>query len=119
MEFPDQLKKPALTRHPGFDALDDFLWEAASWDPAVEHALEDFCLDGTDRDLAEAAQRLLDDGLLAEPAMVYRAMRLLADVGELSMEHLEAPGRLPARPDEAQRPGHRPGSRANPGDSRL
>ena len=101
MEFPDQLEKPAPTRHPGFDALDDFLWEAASWDPAVEHALEDFCLDGTDRDLAEAAQRLLDDGLLAEPAMVYRAMRLLADVGALSMEHLETRA---GRPRDPMRP---------------
>ena len=42
MEFPDQLKKPAPTRHPGFDALDDFLWEAASWDPDVEQALAGF-----------------------------------------------------------------------------
>ena len=102
MEFPDQLRKPAPTRHPGFDALDDFLWEAGSWDPAVEHALEDFCLDGTDRDLAEAAQRLLGDGLLAEPAMVYRAMGLLADVGALSAENLRTRA---DRPRDPMRPG--------------
>ena len=98
MEFPDQLRKPAPTRDPGFDALDDFLWEAGSWDPAVEHALEDFCLDGTDRDLAEAAQRLLDDGLLAEPAMVYRAMGLLANVGALSAENLKTRADRPRDP---------------------
>ena len=69
---------------------------------AVEHALEDFCLDGTDRDLAEAAQRLLGDGLLAEPAMVYRAMGLLADVGALSAENLRTRA---DRPRDPMRPG--------------
>jgi hypothetical protein len=88
MEYPDQLKKPAPTRHPGFDALDGFLWEAASRDAEVEQALLEFRLDGPEPELAEAAQRLLDEGLLAEPGMVYRAMRLLADVGALSVENL-------------------------------
>ena len=102
MEFPDQLKKPAPTRHPGFDALDDFLWDAASWDPDVEQALQDSRLDGSDRELAAAAQRLLDEGVLAEPGMVYRAMRLLADVGALSVENL---GTRAGRPRDPLRPG--------------
>ncbi len=102
MEFPDQLKKPAPTRHPGFDALDDFLWDAASWDPDVEQALQDSRLDGSDRELAAAAQRLLDERVLAEPGMVYRAMRLLADVGALSVENL---GTRAGRPRDPLRPG--------------
>ena len=64
----------------------------------------------------QAAQRLLDEGLLAEPGMVYRAMRLLADVGALSMENL---GTRAGRPRDPMRPGglgHRPRSRADPGE---
>ena len=75
MEFPDQLKQPAPAGHPGPDALDDFLWEAASWDEDVERMLREICPDGTDQELVEATQRLLDERLLTEPAMVYRAMR--------------------------------------------
>lgn len=91
MEIPDQLKKPVRTRHPGFDALDDFLWEAASWEPAVERLLEEACPDDTDQQLAEAARRLLDERLLTEPGMVYRVIRLLAEVGELDPDRPAGP----------------------------
>jgi hypothetical protein len=86
MTLPDQLKKPVPTRHPDIDVLEDLLWEAASWDPDVERVIQQDCPGGTDRELIEATQRLLDDGLLTEPALAYRAMRLLARLGALGAE---------------------------------
>jgi hypothetical protein len=91
MEFPDQLRTPAPTRRPGIDALDDLLWEAASWDSAAERVILEASPEGTDQELVGAARRLLDEGLLTEPALAYRVIRVLADLGELR------PGRPAAR----------------------
>lgn len=91
LEMPDQLRRPAPKRDPGFEALDDFLWEAACWDPAIEQVLQDVCPDGTDRQLVEAVGRLLDGRLLTMPGMAYRAMRLLADVAALRPDQLKKP----------------------------
>jgi hypothetical protein len=87
MENPDQLKTPAPAGERGLDGLDDFLWEAASWDPAVEERLEEV------RDPVAAVQQLLEERLLTEPGTVYRAVRLLAETGALDPDSLAARGR--------------------------
>ena len=107
MEYPDQLKTPVPTGRPGVDALDDFLWETASWDPAVESLLEKARRDGADQGSAAAAQQLLDEPLVTEPGMVYRLVRLLAEAGELNTDNLAAPRCGPPG-------GTRPGSAGDP-----
>jgi hypothetical protein len=112
MEYPDQLRTPVRKPRPGIDALDDFLWEAASWDPAVEEFLEQARRVGADQGSAATARQLLDEQLVAEPAMVHRLVRLLAEAGELNPDQLPAacsgsPG--PGSPGEA-----RPGLGADP-----
>jgi hypothetical protein len=107
MEYPDQLRTPVPTERPGFDALDDFLWETASWDPAVEPLLEKTRRDGADQGPAAAARRLLDEPLVTEPGMVYRLVRLLAEAGELNTDNLAAPRCGPPG-------GTRPGSVGDP-----
>ncbi len=98
MDFPDQLKKPAPTRHPGLDALGDFLWEAACRDADAEQFLLAFHLDRVERDPVQAAQRLLGEGLPADPGMRYRAMRLLASVDAPSADNLRIRGGRPYGP---------------------
>jgi len=107
MEYPDQLRTPVRNERPEIDALDDFLWETASWDPAVERVLEQARRDGADQGSAAAARQLLDEHLVAEPGMVYRLLRLLAGAGELNTDNLAAPCR--GAPG-----GTRPGSGADP-----
>ena len=107
MDYPDQLKTPVRNERPGIDALDDFLWETASWDPAVEEFLEQARRVGADRGSAATARQLLDEQLVAEPAMIYRLVRLLAEAGELNPDHLAAA--CPGSPG-----GTRPGSGADP-----
>ncbi|HEX5301465.1 MAG TPA: AAA family ATPase [Streptosporangiaceae bacterium] len=101
MTRPDQLKVPAPTGQPACDALDDFMVEAAAWDPAVEEVWLG------DRELAGAARRLLDERLLTEPAMVYRLVALLAEAGVLAAGELaelaaRALAALAAGPGEGQ-----------------
>ena len=117
MDYPDQLKTPVRNERPGIDALDDFLWETASWDPAVEEFLEQARRVGADQEPAAAARQLLAEQLVAEPAMVYRLVRLLAEAGELNPDHLAAarpgsPG--PGSPGPDSPGGTRPGSGADP-----
>src|SRR5579863_8913670 len=90
MDHPDQLKTPVRNERPGTGALGGFLAETASWDPAVEEFLDRV---GADRGAAATARQLLDEKLVAEPAMVYRLVRLLTDAGELNPEHLAAASR--------------------------
>jgi AAA ATPase domain len=104
MTYPDQLKTPVPARRPGYDALDDFLLEAAAWDPAVEEVWQEYIdreRDDRDRELVAAAQRLLVERRLTEPGMVYRLVQLLAEAGELGADALAAPA---SEPDE-DRPG--------------
>ena len=101
MTFPDQLKQPAPGRQGGSDALGDFLWEVISWDPNAERELGDLLPAAGDLELVAAAQRLLDEGLLAEPSMSYRAWLLLDELGQLAAPGTEARG--PA--DEVRPPG--------------
>jgi len=116
MTHPDQLKTPAPAGRPTYDALDDFLLEAAAWDPAVEEVWPDDRdrePDDRDRELVAAAQRLLEERLLTDPGMVYRLVRLLAEAGALGADVLAA---LVAGPDE-DRPGSagaRPGTTLPP-----
>ena len=98
MEYPDQLKTPVRNDRPGTGVLDDFLWETASWDPALERLLE--------QEPAAAARHLLDERLVTEPGTVYRLVRLLAEAGELGADHLAPRGDPPG--------GARPGSGADP-----
>jgi hypothetical protein len=91
MEYPDQLKTPVRAERPELDALDDFLRETACWDPAVELVLEKALGDGADQGSAAAARKLLDGQLVAEPGMVYRLVRLLAEAGELNTDNLAPP----------------------------
>ena len=60
MEYPDQLRTPVRKPRPEIVALDDFLWEAASWDPAVEEFLEQAGRVGADQGSAATARQLLD-----------------------------------------------------------
>jgi hypothetical protein len=90
MEHPDQLKTPAPAGQRGYGDLDDFLWDAASWDPAAEQVLLDVCHHGTREELVAAARRLLDERLLTEPAMVDRLIWLLTEAGALDPGHLAA-----------------------------
>ncbi|HET9967840.1 MAG TPA: AAA family ATPase [Streptosporangiaceae bacterium] len=110
MNLPDQLKTPAPAGRPGYDALDDFLSDAAAWDPAVEEVwlgVGDQEPGARDRELVAAARRLLDERRLTEPGMVYRLVTLLAETGALGAGVLAA---LAARalaapaagPDEGQ-----------------
>ena len=112
MEYPDQLKTPVRNERPGTGALDDFLWETASWDPAVEEFLEQARRAGADQGSAATARQLLDEQLVAEPGMVYRLVRLLAEAGELNPDHLTAAG--PGSPGPGSPGGTRPGSGADP-----
>jgi hypothetical protein len=98
MEYPDQLKTPVRNDRPGTGVLDDFLWETASWDPALERLLE--------QEPTAAARQLLDEQLVTEPGTVYRLVRLLAEAGELGADHLAPLGDPPG--------GSRPGSGADP-----
>lgn len=90
MDYPDELKTRASGEGSRSRALEDFLWEVASWDTAVEQVLEETCPDGTDRELATAARRLLDENLLAERCLRYRLVQLMAEADILD------PGRLTA-----------------------
>jgi len=103
MVFPDQLKVRVPSRDPAFDALDDFLWEVAAWEPGAERLIDDVYGAGSDRELAEAVQRLLDELVLGEPGMVYAALRLLADA------HALRPGTLGASLGRAAPAGSGPG----------
>jgi hypothetical protein len=101
MTHPDQLKTPAPAGGPGgYDALDDFLLEAATWDPAVEEAVREVRHDSAGWELT-AARGLLSKRLLTERSMVYRLARLLAEAGGLDDGTLAA---LSAGPDR-DRPG--------------
>jgi hypothetical protein len=96
MRHPDQLKKPARTRVPDPDDLEellgeDLLWDALDWDPDREDAAD------SGRDPVEAARGLLGSGQPAEPVLAYRAIRLLARLSALGRE---APA-LPAWPSVA------------------
>lgn len=90
MTHPDQLRTPAPAGRPGYGALDDFLHDAASWDPAIEQVLQEVGRDGAEADLAAAARRVLDERLLTEPGLVYRLVRLLAEAGGLDAGDLSA-----------------------------
>src|SRR5438874_8728093 len=93
MKRPDQMKVPASGGRPAYDALDDFMAEAAAWDPAVEEMWpgdSDQEPGDRDRELAGAARRLLDERRLTEPAMVYRLVGLLAEAGALAAGELAA-----------------------------
>src|SRR5689334_16833601 len=125
MNLPDQLKTPAPAGRPGYDALDDFLFEAAAaWDPAVEEVwlgVGDQEPGDRDRELVAAARRLLDERRLTEPGMVYRLVTLLAETGALGAGILaalaaQALAALAARPDEGKPSpaGPRPGTSLPP-----
>ena len=108
MTHPDQPKTPAPTGRPGSGALDDFLLDAASWDPGIEQVREE-ARRGTDADLAAAARRVLNERLLTEPGMMYRLVWLLAgadglDAGDLP-QGTGGPGPHPPGP-----PGELPGT---------
>ena len=90
MNFPDQLKVPVPAPRPAFDALDDFLWEVAAWDPGAERVLYDVYGAGTGQQRAEAARRLLAEHVLTEPAMESAALRLLADADALQPGTIDA-----------------------------
>ena len=90
MKCPDQLKVPVWARRPAFDALDDFLWEVAAWDPGAERMPYDVYGAGTDQELAEAARRLLAEHELTEPAMISAVLRLLADADALQPGTIDA-----------------------------
>lgn len=106
MTHPDQLRTPARAGRQGHSALDDFLLDAASWDPAVEQFLEETCRDGADADPVAAAGRLLDERLLTESGLVYRLIRLLAEAGGLDAGNLPpgADGPDPDRPGPCGEP---------------
>jgi hypothetical protein len=112
MDYPDQLKTPVRNERPGVDTLDDFLWETASWDPAVEELLEQARRVGADQGSAVTARQLLDEQLVAEPAVVYRLVRLLAEASELNPDHFAAA--CPGSPGPGSPGGTRPGSGADP-----
>jgi len=120
MNLPDQLKTRAPAGRPDYGALDDFLSEAAAWDPAVEEmwlGVGDQEPGERDRELVAAARRLLDERRLTEPGMVYRLVTLLAEAGALGAGTLaalaaRALAALAADPDEGQPSpvGARPGT---------
>jgi DNA-binding transcriptional ArsR family regulator len=88
-QYPDELRTRTPAEKPGCGPLGDFLWETASWDPAVEGLVHEALQDGTERELVIVARRLLDERRLTEPSRIVRLVRLLADAGGLD------PGQLP------------------------
>lgn len=102
MEYPDQLNQRVKTGsgYPG--SLGDLLNEAAARDPSdkqlIDQVLADLCPTGASHELARAARRLLADGLLPMPGMVYRAVRLLAEVSPLTAGDVSKPMRPPPPP---------------------
>src|ERR1700678_3283774 len=97
-EYPDQLRTRARAVKPGSGPLGDFLWETASWDPAVEGLVHEAVQDGTEQELVDVARRLLDERRLTEPSRVVRPVHLLAGAGALD------PGQLPPAGDGAAGP---------------
>jgi hypothetical protein len=106
-EYPDELRTAVPGTGPDFGPLGDFLWEAASWDPAIERLTHEEVQGGTERELAAAARRLLKQRLLAEPSRIARLVRLMAGVGLLDFEYLTE------RPDAAAA-GRAPGPDLDP-----
>jgi hypothetical protein len=97
-EYPDQLRTRARAVKPGSGPLGDFLWETASWDPAVEGLVHEAVQDGTEQELVDVARRLLDERRLTEPSRIVRLVHLLAGAGALD------PGQLPPAGDGAAGP---------------
>lgn len=95
MGYPDQLRTPVREPRPGICALDDFLWETASWDPAVEKSLEQARRVGADQGSAATARQLLEEQLIAEPAVIYEVTVHVAAINEwLLPDFLNTPQRL-------------------------
>lgn len=124
LNLPDQLKIPAAAGRPGCDALDDFLFEAAAWDPAVEEVwlgVGGQEPGGRCRQLVAAARRLLDERRMTEPGMVYRLVTLLAETGALgagtlaalAAQALAAPAAGPGE-DQIGQQRHQPGTSLPP-----
>jgi hypothetical protein len=109
MTHPDQLKTPAPAGRPEYGALDDFLLDAANWDPSIEQLLEDAIRHGTGSDPAAAAKRVLDERLLTEPGRLYRLVWLLAGAGGLDADDLP-PGTGGPGQDRPGPPGEPPGA---------
>jgi hypothetical protein len=71
-EYPDELRTRTTAGQPRSGPLGDFLWETASWDPAVEELVHEALKDGTERELVTVARRLLDERRLTEPSRIVR-----------------------------------------------
>jgi hypothetical protein len=95
MEYPDQLRQPARLEPGRSSPLKDLLDEAAARDPSdeqpIDRVLADLCPTGAGHELARAARRLLADGLLPMPGMVYRTVRLLAEASPLTAGDVSKP----------------------------
>lgn len=104
-EYPDQLRQPAPLEPGRSSPLKDLLDEAAARDPSdeqlIDQALDDLCPTGARHELARAARRLLADGLLPMPGMVYRAVRLLAEASPLTAGDVSKPMSVAPSPTDS------------------
>jgi len=104
-EYPDELRTRTTAGKPRSGPLGDFLWESASWDPAVEELVHEALKDGTERELVTVARRLLDERRLTEPSRIVRLVRLLAAAGGPDPGQLPPAGDGPAGPPDGPSPG--------------